>query len=208
MWLKETATFVPEVNPMKTAILGGTFDPIHQGHLALARAANKQFSLDRVIFVPAFIPPHKAGRRDMTPAPYRYRMTELALQGEAGFEISDIEFSRPEISYTVDTLQAFKEKFPEDRFFLILGEDSLAEMSQWKEPGKIREMTELLAAKRPGASAVLPAGARWIEMPECPISSSSIRQQIRNGESPGPEILPAPVEKYIRTMNLYRSKTV
>ena len=192
---------------MKTAILGGTFDPIHQGHLALARAAKKQFALDRVIFVPAFIPPHKAGRRDMTPAPYRYRMTELALLGEAGFEVSDIEFSRPEISYTVDTLQAFKEKFPKDHFFLILGEDSLAEMPRWKDPAKIEKMADLLAAKRPGAVAVLPAGARWIEMPECLISSSAIRKQIRSGERPGPEILPPPVEAYIHTMNLYRPKT-
>lgn len=192
---------------MKTGILGGTFDPIHQGHLALARAAKKQFALDRVIFVPAFIPPHKAGRRDMTPAPYRYRMTELALLGEAGFEVSDIEFSRPEISYTADTLHAFKEKFPEDCFFLILGEDSLAEMPQWRDPEKIEKMAGFLAAKRPGASAVLPAGARWIKMPECPISSSAIRKQIRSGENPGPGILPKPVEEYIHAMKLYRSKT-
>ncbi len=190
---------------MNTAILGGTFDPIHQGHLALARAAKKQFSLDRIFFVPAFIPPHKAGRRDMTPAPYRYRMTELAVHGEPGFEVSGIEFSRPEISYTIDTLHAFQQQFPEDRLFLILGEDSLAEMPQWKEPEQIKKIAGLLVAKRPGASAVLPGGARWIKMPECPFSSSAIREQIRNGEKIAPEILPAQVEEYIHTKNLYRA---
>src|SRR3989338_3229985 len=132
-------------------------------------------------------------------------MAELAVQAEPGFEISDVEFSRPEISSTVDTLQAFKQQFPEDHFFLILGEDSLAEMSQWKEPGRIKKMADLLVAKRPGAAAVLPAGARWIEMSECPISSSAIREQIRNGEKITLEILPARVEEYIHTKKLYRA---
>ena len=191
---------------MKTGILGGTFDPIHQGHLALARAAKKQYLLDRVLFVPALIPPHKAARRDMTPAPYRYRMAELAILGEQGLEMSDIEFSRPEISYTVDTLHALKQKFPEDRFFIILGEDSLAELPQWKELEQIKKMAELLAARRPGTKADLPAGARWIEMPECPISASSIREQIRKGEKPGPGILPERVEQYIHQMKLYSTQ--
>lgn len=189
---------------MKSGILGGTFDPIHQGHLALARAARTQFELDRVLFVPALIPPHKASRRDMTPAPYRYRMAELAVMGQDAFEISDVEFSRPEISYTADTLHALKQKFPQDIFFLILGEDSLAEMPRWKDPDQIKKMAELLVARRSGAAAaVLPAGVRWIEMPECPISSSSIREQIRKGESPGPGVLPERVEEYIQKMKLY-----
>ena len=190
---------------MKTGILGGTFDPIHQGHLALARAARKQFALNRILFVPALIPPHKAAHRDMTPAPYRYRMTELAIVSEEGFEISDIEFSRPEISYTVDTLHALKQKFPRDEFFLILGEDSLAEMSQWKEPHEIRKLAAILVAKRPGAGAfsLADAGVRWIEMPECPISSTAVRREIREGKRLGAAVLPKRVEEYIREMKLY-----
>ena len=191
---------------MKTGILGGTFDPIHQGHLALARAARDQFSLDRVLFVPALIPPHKAARRDMTPAPYRYRMVELAMPGEKGFEISDVEFSRPEISYTADTLHTLKEKYPEDRLFLILGEDSLAEMPRWKEPDKIKELAALLAAKRPGVAAVsYPDGVQWIQMPACSASSSAIREQIRKGGKAGPGLLPPEVEDYIHKMGLYNS---
>ena len=141
----------------------------------------------------------------MTPAPYRYRMAELAVLEEPGFEISDLEFSRPEISYTVDTLHAFKQKFPGDSFFLILGEDSLAEMPQWREPEQIKKMAGLLVAKRPGASGMLPAGAHWIAMPECPISSSAVREQIRKGQKPGSGVLPARVEEYIHRMKLYHS---
>ena len=188
---------------MKTGILGGTFDPVHQGHLALARAAARQFALDRVLFIPALIPPHKAARRDMTPAPYRYRMTELAIMGEEKFEISDIEFSRPEISYTADTLHALKEKFPDDEFFLILGEDSLAEMPRWKEPERIKKLAALIAAKRPGAEASHASGVQWIQMQACPISSSGIREKIRQSGKAGPAVLPPAVEEYIHTMRLY-----
>src|SRR3989338_1455725 len=107
---------------MKIGVLGGTFDPIHLGHLMLAGAAKNQYGLDKVVFVPAFIPPNKLNRRDITPAPYRYEMVRLAIQDIPGFEISDIELSRPDISYTVDTLRSFKQQFPDAEFYLIMGE--------------------------------------------------------------------------------------
>lgn len=190
---------------MKIGILGGTFDPIHQGHLLLARSAQKQHQLDKILFVPALIPPHKTGRRDMTPAPYRYRMVELALKHESGFEISPIEFDRPEISYTVETLRVLRKKYPGDDFFLIVGADAAAEISQWKEAEKIRKMAALLVAGRPGYP-VLEEGARPIAMPETPLSSSEIRQKLGKGEGLGPRVLPEEVESYIREMNLYLKK--
>ena len=188
---------------MRIGILGGTFDPIHQGHLALARAAQKQFQLDKVLFVPAFIPPHKTKNSDMTPAPYRYRMTEMAILDESDFEISDIEFIRPEISYTVDTLRQFKKLYPDDDFFLILGADALAGMASWKEPGEIVKMAQLLAAKRAGTSAQEIKDVSWIDMPECPVSSSEIRESFKRGKEIGEIDLPAKVEQYIRKMKLY-----
>ncbi len=189
---------------MKIGILGGTFDPIHEGHLLLARAAIKQFKLDKVLFIPAFIPPHKSARRDMTPAPYRYRMTELALGQEAGFEISDIELNRPEVSYTVDTLRALAEKFKGAELFLILGADAAAQFESWQEPDEIRRLAVLAAAPRPGC--VLPENVERLDMPLCPITSSDVRRTLAAGNRPGAGILPHAVLEYIESMKLYGGK--
>ena len=193
---------------MKIGILGGTFDPIHQGHLLLARAAQKQFSLDKVLFIPALIPPHKTHKRDMTPAPYRYRMVELALKGQSDFEISHEEFDRPEVSYTVDTLKALHQKYPGSRFYLIVGADAISEIQSWKDPEEIRKLAVIAAAQRPAHS--MPrreaAGFEPIEMKESGLSSSDIREKLRCGESLGVSFLPEEVESYIRKMNLYSRK--
>ena len=191
---------------MKIGILGGTFDPVHRGHLALARAAADQFALDKVLFIPAFIPPHKAGRRDLTPAPYRYRMVELAIRPESQFEVSDIEFSRPDLSYTVDTLRGLKEHYPASEFFLILGADSLAEFSNWQEPDQILGMARILCAARPGVREPEDAPAHEpIKMPECPIASSQIREKVFRGE-PVRDLLPEGVWDYIERMKLYAGR--
>lgn len=191
---------------MKIGILGGTFDPVHLGHLGLARAAADQFALDKVLFIPAFIPPHKAGRRDLTPAPYRYRMVELAIRPESRFEVSDIEFSRPDLSYTVDTLRGLKDQHPGSEFFLILGEDSLAEFSKWQEPGRILEMARILCAARPGVLEPEDAPAHErITMPGCPITSSEIREKVGRGE-PVRDLLPEGVWDYIERMKLYAGR--
>ena len=189
---------------MKTGILGGTFDPIHQGHLALARAAKKQYRLDKILFIPALIPPHKTGRRDMTPAPYRYRMVEMAISNEPDFEVSDIEFNRPEISYTVETLRDLKKRHPKDEFFLITGSDTAAEIPGWREPEEIFRMASILVARRPGFEAGAAAKEiQWIDMPECPVSSSAIRERLAAGKPAGETMLPPAVEAYIHKMKLY-----
>lgn len=187
----------------RIGILGGTFDPIHHGHLSLARAAQKQFQLDKVLFVPAFIPPHKKERADITPAPYRYRMVEMAVLDEPDFEVSDIEYARPEISYTADTLRRLKAMHPDAEFFLILGEDSLVSLPSWKEPEEIFKMAGILAAKRPGSAAAELKNINWIDMPECPLSSSQIRESLRSGKFEAGDFFPAKVEQYIKKMKLY-----
>lgn len=190
---------------MKIGIFGGTFDPIHQGHMSLARSAKKQFNLDKIFFVPAFIPPHKSSKQDLTPAPYRYRMVELALRDQPEFEISDAEFNRPEVSYTVETLRLFKRKFPEADVYLVLGADSLAQIPSWKESGEIRKLANLLVARRPGIE--IPRDSKdiqWIEMPEIQISSSQLRERLAKGELFPGEILPEGVGEYITKMRLYQ----
>ena len=188
---------------MKIGILGGTFDPVHRGHLLLARAAKDQAGLDLVLFIPAFIPPHKAERRDLTPAPYRYQMVELAIRNEPQFEISDLEFSRPELSYTVDTLRELKKLRPADEFYLILGADAASQISSWHEPDEIRRLAGILAVKRPDTAPFHDNGIRWLEMASCPVSSSGLRKQIEQGRLDNPSDLPNGVEDFIRSKKLY-----
>lgn len=186
---------------MKIGVFGGTFDPIHHGHLALARAAQKQLGLDKVLFIPAFIPPHKAG--EVTPAAYRYRMVELAVSDEPEFEISDLEFNRPEISYTADTLRQLKKIYPDAELFLIVGADCLVAMpSSWKEPEEIVKLAQLAAAKRPGFKAEDFKNVRWIDMPQSPLSSTAVRESLKRGEN-GNQFFPAKVAQYVRKMKLY-----
>jgi nicotinate-nucleotide adenylyltransferase len=191
---------------MKIGILGGTFDPIHEGHLALARQAQKQFCLDKVFFVPASIPPAKTVSRNLTPAPFRYRMVELAIRGEKKFEVSDVELHRPGVSYTVDTLSILRDQYPDAPLYLILGQDSFNEIMKWKEPGRIRELARFLVSRREGANGAAPfqEGVEWLDMPVTPISSSAVREMIRSGKNLERGILPKGVEQYIRRMNFYR----
>ena len=191
---------------MRIGIFGGTFDPIHEGHLAVARAARDEFRLDNVLFIPAYIPPHKQSL-DLTPSAYRYRMVEFAIRNEPAFEISDVEISRPGVSYTVDTLRGLHRTFPADEFFWILGADTLKDILTWREPMEVMKLTEFLVAPRKGFSAQtfsLPPACRahWIRMREYPFSSSEIRSQIAERKPIG-HLLPAGVEDYLRRMKLY-----
>lgn len=190
---------------MKIGILGGTFDPIHNAHLHLADAARKQFHLDKVVFMPALIPPHKSHQRHLTPAPYRYHMVELALKSHPEFEISDLEFSRPEVSFTVDTLRSLKQKHPQDIFYLIMGADSAADFSKWHQPEEIVKLAKLLIAKRPGSDASkISFPFEWIEMPEDDLAATHLRYRFEKGENLPEGAIPKEVQNYIQKMNLYR----
>lgn len=188
---------------MKLGILGGTFDPIHSGHLALARAAMSQFHLDKVLFIPAYIPPHKKNRTDVAPANVRRKMVEIAIKDQAGFEVSTIEIDRKGISYTSDTLRELKKIYPAAEFYLIVGEDSLRDLPSWKDIDDIRKTARVAAARRrASASGQEDADVLWIQMPEYPISSSNIREELKKGKlSPG--VLPEEIESYIRREKVY-----
>jgi len=184
-------------------ILGGTFDPPHNGHIAIARAALKELRLSKIIFIPALIQPHKAAKT-ATPAENRINMLRLALTGENKFEISDIELRRKGPSFTVDTLEDLRGSYPADQFFLIIGADNVSEIESWQEPERIFELAAVCAANRPKyeASGRFAREIKYFRMPLVDISSTEIRARIRTGQSVSGMIAPE-VERYITDKGLY-----
>ena len=130
-------------------ILGGSFDPVHMGHIGLAQETYEMFGLDQVLFVPVFQSPHKK-HIPMTTTCHRMAMLRLALQNKAHFDLSDMEVCREEISYTIDTLNHFKLIYPSSELFLIIGYDNLLELDTWKDSLKIMKSYNILVASRPG----------------------------------------------------------
>ncbi len=189
---------------MKIGIFGGTFDPIHLGHLELARSAQSQFSLDKIIFVPAFIPPHKTELKNLTSSRDRYEMVRLAIEGNSFFEISDCELARREVSYTIDTVKHLAAANPGAELYLILGQDTYEGMESWREPQEIRRRVQFLVAKRGKGHSDRTAGsgAYPIRMPLCPISASGIREAIKQGRKVD-DYLPQAVLNYIQVHQLY-----
>lgn len=195
---------------MRTGILGGTFDPPHNGHIALARAARSALSLDEVLLVPASRNPHKehpprASARD------RLRMCALAAAGESGIAVCDIEAQRSGFSYTVDTLEDLCMVRPAD-YWLIMGADALSSFMDWKEPHRILRLARLAVAVRDGQGVKSlvedwdPADRARVDpvpMPEMPISSSKIREQLVR-TVPGTIPVAPTVLDYIRERGLYQ----
>lgn len=135
----------------RVGVLGGTFDPVHNGHLGIAAEAKAKFCLDRVLFVPVNISPHKR-QRVITPAHHRLEMLRLAIQAEPSFVLSTIEIERSGISYTIDTLQELETANPAMDLFLIMGIDTFKELGSWKEPLRLLERYHFLVGTRPGYS--------------------------------------------------------
>ncbi|MEX2238114.1 MAG: nicotinate-nucleotide adenylyltransferase [Dehalococcoidia bacterium] len=187
---------------LRLGVLGGTFDPIHVGHLVLAQEARWQLSLDRVLLVPAGEPWRKAGRA-ITPFPMRVEMVRLAAEGGDYLEVSTLEGDRPGPSYTVDTLESLLASHPGARLVLILGEDALADLPNWKDAERIAELAEIAVAQRPGNDAS-DSGIRWtpIDMPKMEISSSTIRERAGRGEPFEAFLCPA-VAAYIHEHGVY-----
>ena len=196
----------------RLGILGGTFDPIHHGHLVAAEEAHHQLQLDQVLFVPAGAPPHKS-RRPISPAHHRLRMVELAIAGKPYLAISRVDVDRAGPCYTVDTLELLRAEWgPEPTFFFIEGADSLADILTWYQPQRLIERCELAVVERPGVELDLPrlethlpgltARIHWVQMPRLEISSSDLRARVRAGR-PIAYLVPAAVEAYIREQGLY-----
>ena len=197
---------------MNIGILGGTFDPIHTGHLILAEEARLQLSLDEVLFVPAGQPWLKAGH-SITPAFHRVEMVRRAIADNPRFKLCTLEVERSGPSYTVDTLTELREQLgAEASFFFILGRDTLADLPLWKEPDRLLQMCRLVAAPRisPGVDldsleAFMPGIKKSViqlDMPVIEISSSTIRQRLAQGLSIR-YLVPEGVERYIAEQKLY-----
>ena len=191
----------------RLGLFGGTFDPPHLGHLALAEWARERLRLDRVVFVPAGDPPHKRGRV-VTRAATRLAMTELAIAGREGFSLSRIEIDRDGPSYTVDTLRALRASHPGSRWWLLIGEDSLAELATWKEPETIVRLATPAVAVRPGSrvrrtARVFGRPVMWLDNPPIDVSSSGVRARARRGASIR-FLVPDAVERFVVASRLYR----
>jgi nicotinate-nucleotide adenylyltransferase len=201
---------------MNIGVLGGTFDPIHSGHLVIAEAARLKFDLSRVIFVPAGQPWLKTDRK-ITQSIQRVEMVRLAIAGKADFEVSTVEIDRPGPSYSVDTVSILSQRLgAAARIFFLVGWDSLAELPQWQEPGKLIQLCTLAAVTRPGLSrpdlALLESSVPgitksvvWLDIPPINVSSSDIRDRVARGQSIH-GLVPEDVESYIKENKLYRKK--
>lgn len=196
--------------PRRVGILGGTFDPPHLGHLLLARWAAIELRLDRVLFVPAGRPPHKA-RAARSNAAHRLAMTRLALRGNEGFAVEPLETRRRGPSYTVDTVRTLAARWPEAKLHLIMGADMFATFETWREPQAIAERAVIAVLVRPGTPRprATRAAARGREVvrltnPGLPISSSALRARARRGLSLQ-GFVPDPVARYIERHALYRT---
>jgi nicotinate-nucleotide adenylyltransferase len=191
----------------RIGVFGGTFDPIHEAHLRIAKAALQQARLDRVLFVVAAHPPHKSRRRLHASAEERLSMVEAALADEPQMEASRVELDREGPSYTAETLEGLQRQYPAAQLFLILGLDSLAELPKWRHPERILAVAHVLAAPRPGAyqiPEILNGRYTLLELEPVEVSSTEVRNRAANRE-PYEELLPPPVRRYVKKHGTYES---
>ncbi|MBS1127501.1 MAG: nadD [Nitrospirae bacterium] len=219
---------------MKIGIFGGTFNPIHYGHLRSAEEIRTMFGLDRIFFIPSGNPPLK--RKDLADAEHRHEMVRMAVRGNPYFEVLDIECVRPGKSYTVDTLEQLLKNYPAAVFFFMLGIDAFLDIPNWREPEKILSLTNFIVLSRPGknfsdlfqspyldmkktilagidsgdsesCTTVLQSGKQVIlaRVTQLGISSTDIRKRVKKGTSLK-YLLPAEVESYIISNNLYKKR--
>lgn len=203
---------------MKLGVYGGSFNPVHFGHLLLAESCRESCQLDQVLFVPALEPPHKQSQRLAEPR-HRVEMLQLAIAGHESFAICQEELERGGVSYTFQTLESLSKAFANDELFLLMGADSLDEFHTWKHPERICELASPIIVHRRGADPVdfnklspyyeadtlNQIAQHQVDFPAIEISSSDIRERIAANSSIRYR-LPRAVEKYIETHKLYRER--
>ena len=189
----------------KIGIFGGSFDPVHLGHLLVAQAAVEELRLDRLFFVLATQSPFKAGEQP-APAALRLQWLRLALAGKTNCDVDDQEIRRGGISYTIDTLRNFTARFPGAKLFYLIGADNAARLNEWREPGELARLAEFVAVPRPGGAAPVfppPFQGRVLKGFPFGISSSEIRARVRAG-LPIEQLVPSKVAEAIQAAGTYR----
>jgi len=197
----------------KTGVMGGTFDPIHNGHLAVAREVMSRLCLERILFIPAGRPPLKGGG-PVASSEERVSMVRLAIAQEPGYQLSRVEIDRPGPSYSVDTISGLKHLLRYEIYF-VMGWDNLAELHRWKEPGRLAETCRIVAVPRPGCDRPdldametfipgLKDNVIILESPRVDISASDSRKRISEGSTID-HLVPETVADYIRRSGLYGS---
>jgi nicotinate-nucleotide adenylyltransferase len=197
---------------VKIGLFGGSFDPIHRGHLEPVRQARAALGLERVIYLPTARPPHKGERH--APALARFAMVELALLGEEGLYASPFEM-RDAVCYTVDSVEHFRRELPGAELVLLIGADSWASFTTFRSWARILDLAELAVMVRPGwesgemaprlAEERARGGLRFVANEPCPVSSRELRERLRRGEDVSPDQVPPLVIDYLRKYGLYRS---
>jgi nicotinate-nucleotide adenylyltransferase len=192
----------------RIGLFGGSFDPVHAGHLLVAQAACEEMRLSRLFFIPAAQSPFKPGS-DPAPADLRLAMLRLALAGWTHFEVDDQEARRGGVSYTIDTVRRYAARYPHARLFYLVGADHVDKLPQWREAQALAQAAQFVVMARPGEEASQPPApfvAHLLTGFPLALSSSTIRGRVRAGLSLG-ELVPAPVAEFIRNNQLYLQAT-
>jgi nicotinate-nucleotide adenylyltransferase len=192
---------------MRIALFGGSFDPVHHGHLLLAQDALELLDLDRLVFIPAAVNPHKLGQAPMADARLRLKMLEAAIAGVDRFECDPQELQRAGPSYTVDTVESYRQSLPKARLFLLLGEDNLAKLHTWHQAERLEEMVDFVCFGRTqekGQGETIPSDYPRLRR-RIDISSTEIRQRIARG-LPIHYLVPEAVRVLIQSHALYQPK--
>lgn len=196
----------PENKPMRIGIMGGTFDPIHHGHLVAASEVQNVFKLDEVIFVPASVQPFKQGR-DLTLAEHRYLMTTIATASNPKFSVSRVDIERGGVTYTIDTLTDLKKQYPKAEFFFITGADAIESIMNWKNSEELFKLAKFIGVTRPNHIIKTENLEKIsiLEIPAMAISSTDCRNRIAE-KKPIRYLVPDGVVQYIGKYNLYKKK--
>ena len=190
---------------MKIGMLGGSFNPIHTGHLILAQECWHRLKLDKVIFIPSYIQPLKTHEEPVSPAD-RLNMARLAVHGDARFEVCTHELDKGGVSYSIDTIKHLREKYgPKAELYFLTGSDSAEAMSMWKDIDEILRLTRFVIVARPGwgAQGDYESRVTRLEMPAIEISSTMIRERVKDRQ-PIDYLVPRSVAEFIRDKGLYR----
>jgi nicotinate-nucleotide adenylyltransferase len=191
--------------PVRLGLFGGSFDPVHNGHLKIASLAQKEFRLDKIYFIPAFSPPHKKFRK-LTAFKHRLKMLALALRDLPDFKVSFYEINQRKVTYTYQTVGYYKKLFPEAEFFFIFGSDSLRDFPSWKKKAFLLKNCRFIVGRRPGVKFSVDKENRrcfsFIKKAVPAVSSSEIREKVSRGQSVK-KLVPEAVEEYITKNGLY-----